>query len=395
MQDKPAPPKKIAIVGAGIGGLTLAIALRHRGIDCTVFERQPQLHEVGAGITLWANAIRVLQALGIEDSVRAVSHVTSAGVIGLSDGRSIATPSLADWGTEPHLGQLWTLHRAELQQALYQALPKDTVVFNAPFERFEATPGGVRGYFSGHPACDASLLVGADGLRSTVRRQLLGDEPLRYAGYVCWRGVCAAPAGWRGTNGEFWGKGDRFGVVQIPGRRVYWFAVVNQSANQGVSAPHKARLQERFAHYQFDVPQLIEATPESAILYHELFDRPPLAQFGRGAVCLLGDAAHPTTPNLGQGAAMAMESAVVLSRVLAETPHAPDAIALYSRLRCARTAKITQTSRRLGALAQLSNPLLRSLRNIALSSVPAQARQRQLRELVEYDAAQVALHAGA
>jgi 2-polyprenyl-6-methoxyphenol hydroxylase-like FAD-dependent oxidoreductase len=378
--------KHVAIVGAGIGGLTLAIALLRKGFQVQVFEHHDQLAEIGAGITLWGNAMNALQSIGAADAVRRCAHRTVSGAIGLHDGRLLVTAQLDAMGQSDTSEQLWALHRAELQQALYARLPPGCVTFGSGFDGYESTSNGVRVHLNHHSPVDTDLLVGADGLHSPVRKQLFGAQAPRYAGYVCYRATSAMPQGWTGTSGEFWGLGDRFGVIEIPGRRLYWFAVVSQPRGSQVPSHYKLYLQERFGHYAFGVPGIINTTPEPDILYHELFDRPPLEKLSDGAVCLLGDAAHPTTPNLGQGAAMAMESAIVLARSLVESGSLTEALARYELTRLPRTAEITRKSRLLGEVAQLNNPILRLLRNWIVRLTPRASRLAQLRPLVEYDA---------
>lgn len=391
MEHNRAVVNHVTIIGAGIGGLTLAKALLARGIRVAVFERHDQLAEIGAGITLWRNAMRALESIGAAESVKACAHPTQSGVVGLYDGKVLVDARFDELKHAEESERIWAIHRAELQRALYSALPSDCVTFGTGFERYESTGTGVRVHLTNHEPVETDLLVGADGLHSKVRQQLFGAHAPRYAGYACYRAVCRVPAQWRGTCGEFWGKGDRFGVVEIPNQRVYWFAVVSQPLGTKPSTPYKQHLCHRFGDYAFDVPSILAATPETDILYHELFDRPPLEKLSRGAVCLLGDAAHPTTPNLGQGAAMAIESAIILARSLVDSTSLAEAITLYELTRLPRTSTVTRRSRLVGAMAQLRNPVLRWLRDWLVRLTPRTSRLAQLRPLVEYDASKVAL----
>jgi 2-polyprenyl-6-methoxyphenol hydroxylase-like FAD-dependent oxidoreductase len=374
----------IVVAGAGIGGLTLALGLARRGIPCRVFERHGGLSEVGAGITLWSNALRVLDYLGVGDEVRRLGCHATMGVMGLADGTVLTRTEqheLASCGVS-----MLAFHRAELQRALYESLPEGTVTFG----------GGVDAYKDGEELTvqlnngaqlAASLLVGADGLRSRIRQQLLGDTPLRYAGYACYRAVCPTPVNWGRTCGEFMGSGDRFGLVEIPGKRLYWYAVMLQPQGGPKHDNPKAALHERFRGFGFDVPAIIEATEPESLIFHELFDRAPVSRWSEGHVTLLGDAAHPTTPNLGQGAAMAMESALVLTRLIGEKPtEATSVLGRYERTRYVRTRTVTETSRTVGRLAHLRNPLLRVARNVVFAYTPARLRMRQIKSIVDFDA---------
>lgn len=383
MTDLNAAP--IIIAGAGIGGLTLALALTQRGIRCRVVERHPTLAEVGAGITLWSNALRVLDHLGAGDAVRRWGCPATAGSMGVANGRVLShmtQSQLQGMGVS-----MFAFHRAELQRALFELLPSESVTFGRGVEGFKDVGDVVQVQLTGGEVLTTPLLVGADGLRSRIRNQVVGDSPLRYAGYACYRAIAPIPVDWGGACGEFMGVGDRFGVVAIPGERLYWYAVIGQAEGAARPQDPKGELLRRFAGYAFDVPAIIQNTSAEDFIYHELFDRIPVTRWSKGRVVVLGDAAHPTTPNLGQGAAMAMESALVLARLLKEMPQdTVGALRRYERVRYPRTRTITETSRTVGKLAQLRNPVLRGLRNFMFARMPASVRKRQLQSLVNYDA---------
>ncbi len=393
MQGRDGQP--ILIIGAGIGGLTAAIALRQRGFDVHVYERAPTLSEVGAGITLWYNALSALSALGIGDAIRAVGEKATGGVIGLASGRALVDNSPDDLLELGPAAELRAFHRADLQRALFEQLPSDSITFGA--ECTEVTPTGETAnvHFetaAGRETHESWLVIGADGIHSRVRARL-ADDATRYAGYTCWRGICAVPSQWRGTCGEFWGVGDRFGVVRIPGERLYWFAVATAPEHSD-STPGESRkraLLERFASYAYDVPEILEATPADAIIFRDIIDRPPRRGWSEGCVTLLGDAAHPTTPNMGQGAAMAIESALVLARCLDESPDVTTALRLYEDTRYERTKWITDTSWSVGKMAHWENVMKRALRNCLFAWLPQSARLAQLRKVAAYDASSVPL----
>jgi 2-polyprenyl-6-methoxyphenol hydroxylase-like FAD-dependent oxidoreductase len=374
----------VVILGAGLGGLTLAIALRQAGLPSLVLERQPNLSELGAGITLWENAIKVLEHLGVLDEVLKVALPSSSGVIGTASGITLVRASLGS--AEAPLGRFIAAHRAELQAALYQALPDSVVRFAVSVQEFTVQDEQVHLTLTDGTQLVTPLLVGADGLRSRTRDQLFGPAPLRYAGYSAYRGVCKNPASRKGPSGEFFGRGDRFGVVAIPNDRLYWYAVVPGPEGTPRAPDAGAMLRKRFRDYSWGVPGILEATGEENILYHELFDRIPTGHFFSGPVALLGDAAHPTTPNMGQGAAMAMESALVLARALSVKKSVQEALATYQTLRAPRTARITKTSLQVGQVAQLSSPILAGLRNLAFRMMPEKVRLSQLEWVANYDA---------
>jgi 2-polyprenyl-6-methoxyphenol hydroxylase-like FAD-dependent oxidoreductase len=376
---------RVVVAGAGIGGLTLARALLRQGADVTVLEAQPGLAEVGAGITLWRNALEGLEWLGLGEVLRPVAAEPGAPLLARSNGRRLALPSFDALPGRIPRPALLTFHRQDLQRVLYEALPPGVVRFGVPVSGFETTEAGVSALTSAGRV-DADLLVGADGIGSAVRRRLLGDTPPRYAGYTCWRGV--APVDGRDVQpGELWGAGHRFGVVPIGGGRTYWFAVVNAAPRTRQPEP-KAHLLSIFARYAFGVADLIRATPDAAIVHNDILDRPPRSGWSAGRVTLVGDAAHATTPNMGQGAAMAIESAVLLSRALARHDELAPALAAYERVRAPRTAWVTRSSWRIGRLAHARGRALRALRDLMLPLIPERLQLASLVRVLDYRASE-------
>ncbi len=231
------------------------------------------------------------------------------------------------------------------------------------------------------------LLIGADGIHSVIRSQLFPEVRLRYSGYVAWRGVVDFPDGEVNDHtSESWGSGGRFGIVPVGQGRVYWFATANLPEGfKPAPAERKAMLHERFRDWHTPIPALIEATPADKILYNDILDFPPLTCWSLGRVTLLGDAVHPTTPNLGQGACQAIESSLILARCLANAGDLRTALDRYAAERMRRTAWITNQSWQLGRLAQIENPLLCALRNVALRLTPARVMLAQLHASAGYE----------
>jgi FAD-dependent urate hydroxylase len=173
---------------------------------------------------------------------------------------------------------------------------------------------GVTAFLAGSREARGSLLVGADGIHSVVRQQLFGAEPLRYAGFTAWRAVTPVPAGVKLLAGECWGCGQEFGIVPLSHNRIYWFATRNvPEREEDMPSGRKQELLKLFQGWYPAIPALIQAAPQDAILRNDIYDRPPITAWSKGRVTLLGDAAHPMTPNLGQGACQALEDAVVLA----------------------------------------------------------------------------------
>ncbi len=355
----------VSIIGGGIGGLAAASTLQRQGIEVTVFERNPELREIGAGLTLWANGVQVLRQLGLADALTAVSarltHFECWSWRGKRLG-SMLLDTIERRVGAPSLG----IHRADLLRLLAGAVDRGSIHVHANCVGFRPEQGTIISHFADGQQQQTDLLVGADGLYSMIREQLLGKQPPRYSGYTCWRGVAVfeeqhvSP----GISSETWGRGRRFGMLPIGNGRVFWYATLNCPAGeQDRAGERKARLSRLFGGWREPIGRLIEATDEEAILRNDLFDRRPVRHWGSGRVTLLGDAAHPPTPNLGQGACQALEDARVLAGCLADQREPVAALRAYEARRMKRSAAIIEQSALFGKIGQWEQPLLCSLRD--------------------------------
>lgn len=342
------------IIGSGIGGLSTAIALRRVGVDVTVYERAPVLTEVGAGISLWANALRALDYIGAGPPVRAIALRMDQSDFRVRDGHRVAASYAAAtiekrYGTAPFVAMV---HRAELVAALAGCLPADVAHYG--FECVGVAESGAQvtvRFKNGHTDT-ADVVIGADGIHSAVRASVFGSEPPRYSGYTCWRGVCPRPARLAaGYVGEWWGRGRRFGITTLAGDRVYWWATKNGPAG-GHADDEQRCVAEAFAGWADPVPELIATTLPIKVFRNDIVDRPPNPHWASGRVVLVGDAAHPTTPNLGQGGCMAIEDSVVLARRLGGAGDPVQNVAAFSEERYPRTTSVTKASWRFGRLGQ-------------------------------------------
>lgn len=387
---------RIAIIGGGIGGLTAALALRQFGFEPQVFEQAPEVLEVGSAIIMWPNAMRVLHQLRLTEKVRHDGGVIEEARWVNHDGRLINHFVLPKTGLPAIV-----LHRARLQEELRRALPPESIHLGHVFEKFEQHSDVVVTRFSNGSSLEFDLLIGADGLHSHVRAQLLNDGPLVYRGYTAWRGVVdftpksITPA----SAIEIYGNGKRFGIGPLGFDKVGWWVSVNRdSPNDEAHGPGPANdregLLQLFDGWCEPVPELIQSTPLSSLIRNPVFDRKPVRKWGEGSVTLMGDAIHPLTPNLGQGGCLAIEDAAILARCLNKYASGPTeslrsiAVALqkFEMLRFARTATVARCSRAYGVVGQWENPLAAALRRMALSSVPNVLTQRLMRWLIDYDA---------
>ncbi|MHB8587214.1 MAG: FAD-dependent monooxygenase [Candidatus Dormibacteraceae bacterium] len=302
---------KALISGAGIAGLATGIALRQSGHDIEIFERMPDLREIGAGLMIWPNGARSLRALGVEIDAVTIQHMSVCTWRGRQVNDYPLESVAARFGFEPVF-----VHRADLQAALARRFGMEGLHFNAHVSGFQQRGAEVEVIMRDGTAAAGELLVGADGLRSPVRRQLLEDGDPTYLGSTIWRGIVdshgisLAP----GHGFDWGGRGSEFVAFPLLHDRMYWSGVTKQPRGEKPGpGGHKADLLNAFSNWVQPIPTLVGATEETAILRNDMYDRPPARRWSAGRVTLVGDAAHPMTPNAGQGACQALEDAVALA----------------------------------------------------------------------------------
>ena len=362
---------QIAIIGGGIGGLTAALAFRQFGFQAEVFEQAPALLDVGAAIAIWPNAMRVLERLQLSDKIFEKAGVMEKIEWRDRDGFMINRVSIAKTAV--------ALHRADLQSTLLHSLPEDSIHLNKAFVNCKQQDDKMIATFANGNSVATDFLIGADGIHSDVRLQFINDgEPID-RGYTVWRGISPEvpsqlpPA----TAIELHGRGKRFGIGPVGLGRLGWWATANDVDTDD--------LMLLFAGWYRPVLELIEATPKKSILKTRAMDREPINNWGSGRMTLLGDAIHPTTPNLGQGGCLAMEDAFVLARCFERYGAVEEALRRYEHLRYKRTAALTKYSRYYGAIGQWENVWARGLRKTALTLVPETVAQGLMRIVFDYD----------
>jgi 2-polyprenyl-6-methoxyphenol hydroxylase-like FAD-dependent oxidoreductase len=369
------------VVGAGIGGLACALALERAGYRPVVFERGSELREVGAGLLLAANAVRALRMLGVAERVIEQSVVGGEGEMRAADGRVLKRVALNELRRVTGEDAVCAL-RHVLHGALADALTTSEVRTGARVAGFTEDASGVRVQLADGTEVAGALLVAADGIHSIVRAKLHGDA-LRPSGLVAYRGVCRG-ATWSSTGSQYFGRGVEAGVARASGDSIYWY-VSTKRERADVALDAKRGALEVARALDPAVTGLIERTEAAHVRYDELFDREPLRAWGRGRVTLLGDAAHPMLPHAGQGAAQALEDAVVLGRCLAITSDVLPGLRRYERARIPRTAQVVQMSRRNANVSRIESGWLCHLRDWALAHGPAWLLEKQLVSLARVD----------
>jgi 2-polyprenyl-6-methoxyphenol hydroxylase-like FAD-dependent oxidoreductase len=374
--------KKIGIVGGGIGGIAAAVALYQIGVKVSVYERAEKLREVGAGMMLWPNATRVLRDLGLLEQVVAQSGRNTHFLVRKNTGKILMCIALGQFEVPAVC-----MRRADLLSILLGALPKECLHLGCKFERLNQLGGKVRLYFRDGQEVEHDAVVGADGIRSRIRAQLFGISDPIYRGYTVWRGLASydGDAIMPGFNSESWGKGMRFGILNTGHRRFTWYATANvPTYHPGSPSNRKRELQRLFDRWHEPVAEFLEVTPEEDILTNGARDCAPLKNWGKGLVTLLGDAAHPCTPNLGQGGCMALEDALVLAKSVKSEPSLHSALRCYESRRINRTRHIQKRSLLMGRIGQWQNPIIVTGRHIVTRMLPAKIFEHNLRTVYSY-----------
>jgi 2-polyprenyl-6-methoxyphenol hydroxylase-like FAD-dependent oxidoreductase len=365
------------VVGAGIGGLATAIALEQAGVEPIVIERAPELREAGFGLVVSANAVTALRSLGLRDGVAARGTRVLRAEIRNPRGDLLTRIDYEGLGWETY-----GILRADLQQAMLEAVPATRLRLGTTC--LGATEDGHVALASAE-AMVGDIVVGADGIRSTVRRSLFGEEPLRYGGHRAWRaGTRFDDERVRDRFVEVWGVGGGFGFGPAGPGRVYWYCF--EAVPERAPAPERPRDEflRRYGGWFDPIPALIESTEPGAIERTFTYDRPPRRSWGRGRVTLLGDAAHPMKPNIGQGAAQALEDAVVLAYCVAGVDDAEEALRAYERRRARRANGVVHASRRAGRVAEVRSPLGARVRDTVVKALPDRVAIGQQRRIVEF-----------
>jgi len=379
----------VLIQGAGIGGLTLAITLQQRGYKVKIVERAAGLAEVGAGIWMAANPMHVFARLGFAEKI--IEAGWTVELLLLQDWKSgdIQTTNMSQIAMEYGFETI-ALHRGVLQRLLFEQLESDSVSFGCEVKGLTNGDDQVFASLSDGSSCAVASAVGADGINSQMRPMAGLGGVKRYSGSSSYRaiarGAAILPTKTEHDAYEIWAKGCRVGFSKINADDYYWYMTFDAPAGEVSSASETSKHAEALFRAYF--PQwigLLQRTRPQDILRTDISDLQPLKRWSSGRIGLIGDAAHATTPNLGQGGAMAVEDAFVLADAFKE--HGLNEVAWkhYEQLRRNKVDWTVSTSWSIGKICHLGNPLLRSLRNVALKSTPDSVTQKQIRRIYSLD----------
>jgi 2-polyprenyl-6-methoxyphenol hydroxylase-like FAD-dependent oxidoreductase len=346
------------------------------GVEVSVYERSQVISEVGAGLLLSPNAVSVLYALGLEEDLRVISMETPRWRVLDVHGRVLAEIKPATRGV-PAI----SLRRADLQNLLLSHLRDGSVHLGREAKRIKPGKDFSEIEFAEGKTATAQVVVASDGIHSQLRDDFFQQTAKRQSHYIGWRAmVNFVPKGWEGgTVTETWGRGMRFGLASTGSNRCYWYASANRTAQEATAASErKTLLRNLFSGWHRPVLDVIEATSDQQILENEIAERPVLRKWHQDRVVLLGDAAHAMTPNLGQGAAMAIEDAWQLAQCLKSARVIEDSLSNYGRRRRLRVQGVQWASRVVGLAIQTESFFLCSLRDNFVRFTPDAVAQASL-----------------
>lgn len=369
--------KSIAIIGGGIAGLTLAICLKNSGYTCHIFEKNKEFSEVGAAISIFPNALRVFKEIGIIDDILANAGEMSKVFLKRSDGTILAK-------SEPvyDLPQI-CMHRADLHSILLKNVDANLRTNHELVSIEPVSESCTKLTFKNGSSKTFDAVIGADGIHSNVREFVINDGLPIFRGYNIWRGVVESNFD-IGYGSETYGKGQRVGIVPVKPGVYGWWATCNEDFLED-DAPEgtKAKLKRLFGDWHDPIPQLIENT--ESILKNSLCDREPKRGWSKNNITLLGDAAHPTTPNLGQGGCLAIEGAFILSKCIERYGLDKDSFSRYEKLHVDRALSIVKSSLQIGQMGQIENPVAVFFRNLFFRLTPSFVALKMVDKYFSYD----------
>ena len=392
---------KVAVIGGGLGGAAAALALHRRGVEVGLYEKAPELSEIGAGLNLSPNALKAFRYLGIERGAISTGFQAKEQVIrSFRSGRTIARPRRSGDIEEKYGATFLTMHRADLLRLLVQELPDRLVHLNSACIGAENRENVAVARFEDGVEIEADIVVGADGIHSAVRDSVFGQREPRFTGCICWRGLVPGEALPNPSFGRqmmaWWGPHGH--IVHYPVRRdgglvnfVAHFDSDGWTEESWTYECDRSELMETYAGWNRELLDLIKSSER----YYKwaLYDREPLDDWSRGRVTLLGDSAHPMLPYLGQGACMAIEDACILTEALLRDPDDPTfALGIYEKLRKPRATRAQLGSRFRARQNHLASPLARLRRDVKMawnSRFGADSSAGQAAAFYDYDVADV------
>lgn len=368
----------ISIIGAGIGGLTLGNILKQQNLDFSIYESAPEIKPVGAGIMMAVNAMQIFEKLGLKDEIENAGNRIHGIFITDEKLKTISTTNVLALENKFNSCNV-AIHRADLQHILASNIGFENIRLNQNLQFIEKN-ANYRLKFEDGTEIESKIVFGADGIHSKVRKQILKTGTVRNAKQKCWRGLTNfdLPEKYLHHALEIWGKGKRFGFVKLTENKVYWYALINES-----NYTESINLIETFRDFHSIVAEILATTKPEDIILNDIIDLAPVPKWFSENLCLIGDAAHATTPNMGQGACQSIEDAYVIGHLLQNDTNFNSVFEEFQKMRRKKVDYIVSTSWKIGKLSQWENG--NSLRNFIMRTVPEGISQKMIEKVLQLE----------
>jgi len=361
---------KVCIAGGGIGGLTAALALQKKGIDSVLYEAKDTLRAAGAGIWMSSNSIKMMDHLGISRQFLNIGIEMKEIVVEDGSGKIISSISMEDV-KKKHVYAIHSVKRQSLHELISGHIESKRIVTGKKIKSVKQNNNNIILQFEDGSADECDVLIGADGIRSTVREEVNPGIPLRYSGQTCWYGLSAMtlPEERKNKTTEIWMGKLRFGFTEVNQGQVYFFAVEKSPSGIQFQGDRSRHLLDMYKSSPSIIKSILSHAKSEDIIKSDLYDIKPFIPLAYGRTVLIGDAGHATTPNLGQGAAQAMEDGVLIAELLSKkSPEA--AVKRFEIMRKKRIKHIVKTSWRMGQIAHGENFLTKNIAQSIMRMTP-------------------------
>ncbi|KUJ53099.1 FAD-dependent monooxygenase [Chryseobacterium sp. JAH] len=368
----------ISIIGAGIGGLTLGNILKQQNLDFTIYESAQEIKPVGAGIMMAVNAMQIFEKLDLKEKIENAGNKIHGIFITDEKLKTISTTNVLALEKKFNSCNV-AIHRADLQNILAENLGFENIKLNHSLKTIEKKENYHLHFENGNEV-ESKIVFGADGIHSKVRNQILKNRTIRNSKQKCWRGLTDfyLPEQYFHHALEIWGKGKRFGFVKLSENKVYWYALINENNYR-----ENIDLIETFSDFDPIVLQILEATKQENIILNDIIDLAPIPKWSAENLCLIGDAAHATTPNMGQGACQSIEDAYVLGKLLEKSRDFNFIFEEFQKIRMKKVDYIVNTSWKVGQISQWEKG--NALRNFVMRLIPEKTSQKMIEKILQLE----------
>lgn len=364
----------ISIIGAGIGGLTLGNILKKQHLDFNIYDSTPEIKPVGAGIMMAMNAMQVFDQLGLKQKIEEAGNIIHRISITNQFLKPISNTDSIEFEKKFNSCNV-AIHRADLQKILAENIGIENIQLNHTLQQIEKKEN-YHLHFENQQEVESRIVFGADGIKSTIRNQILKTGTIRDTKQKCWRGIVdfELPEKYNHEALEIWGTGKRFGFVRISAKKVYWYAVIkDKNLNPNID------LLSAYRDFNPLVIKILESTYPQNIIFNDITDLSPIPKWYSDNLCLIGDSAHATTPNMGQGACQAIEDAYIIGKLLEKSKNFNLVFEEFQRIRRKKVDYIVSTSRQVGNISQWQYGT--GLRNFLMSIIPESLNKKMIEKI--------------